>query len=434
MAQYEPFLSLLLALFAGLLIGLERQQHAVARESARADEILGGVRTHPLVALVGASAMLLSRQAGPALLWVLLGGLLAFLVISYAHDLRTTGSRGLTSEVAVLLSFLLGAFSAVDESLLPVRQKITLVSSVSVVATLLLSVKPGLHALIRKTSREDVLATLKFLLVALVLLPQLPNAPMGPFGVLNPFKIGWMVVLIAGLSFAGYAAIRILGTERGLGLTGILGGLASSTAVTLSLSGRAKQEPRLVDSFSMAIVLASSIMFLRVLIAVAFVAPGLVKPLALPLGLMAAGGLGASLWLWRLSKNKAIPATGDVPFHNPFELTTAFKFAALFAVVLLASKAAVTYLGTGATYLTGLLAGSTDVDAITLSMARLSQSQAIAVPVAVTTILLGVASNTLVKAGMTVVTGGWDFGRRILYIFSGLLVLGFLGLAFVWTR
>jgi len=434
MAQYEPFLSLLLALFAGLLIGLERQQHAVARESTRADEILGGVRTHPLLALVGASAMLLSRQAGPALLWVLLGGLLAFLVISYAHDLRTTGSRGLTSEVAVLLSFLLGAFSAVDESLLPVRQKITLVSSVSVVATLLLSVKPGLHALIRKTSREDVLATLKFLLVALVLLPQLPNEPMGPFGVLNPFKIGWMVVLIAGLSFAGYAAIRILGTERGLGLTGILGGLASSTAVTLSLSGRAKQEPRLVDSFTMAIVLASSIMFLRVLIAVAFVAPSLVKPLAVPLGLMAAGGLGASLWLWGRSRNKAIPATEDVTFHNPFELTTAFKFAALFALVLLASKAAVTYLGTGATYVTGILAGSTDVDAITLSMARLSQSQAIAIPVAVTTILLGVGSNTLVKAGMSVVTGGWDFGRRILILFAGLLILGLLGLAFVWTR
>lgn len=430
MAQYEPFLSLLLALFAGLLIGLERQQSAESDDAART-EILGGARTHPLVALVGACAMLLARQVGPGVLLVILGGFLAFLALSYAHDLRTTGSRGLTSEVAVLLTFLLGAFSAAGESMLPANQKVVVVSSVSVVATLLLSIKPRLHALVRKASKEDAFATLKFLLVALVVLPQLPNEAMGPLAVLNPYKIGLMVVLIAGISFTGYVAIRALGAQRGLGLTGLLGGLASSTAVTLSLSGRAKEEPRLGDSFAMAIVLASSIMFLRVLVTVAILAPALVATLAIPLGAMAGAGFVASLLLWRHSKARETSGAAEVQFSNPFELGSAFKFAAFFALVLLAAKAATTYFGTGATYLMGVLAGTTDVDAITLSMARLAQTGSLGTPVAVTTILLGVASNTLVKAGMTGVAGGWAFGRRITLIFSSLLVIGALGLLFV---
>lgn len=430
MLQFEPFLSLLLALFAGLLIGLERQQNAVSDTSG--PEILGGARTHPLVAIVGACSMLLARQAGPGILLVSLGGFLAFLALSYAHDLRTTGSRGLTSEVAVVLTFLLGALSAAGESMLPVGQKIVVVSSVSVVATLLLSVKPTLHSLVRQASKEDIFATLKFLLVALVVLPQLPNRTMGPLDVLNPFKIGLMVVLIAGISFTGYLAVRIAGPRRGLGLTGILGGLASSTAVTLSLSGRAKGEHRLWDPFAMAILLASSIMFLRVLATVAILAPALVPSLAIPLGAMAGGGFLASIYLWRKSPVHDSPASGDISLKNPFELSTAFKFAAFFALVLLSAKAAVTYFGTGATYLTGILAGTTDVDAITLSMARLAQTDSIAIPVAVTTILLGVASNTVVKAGMTAFAGGWTFGRRIAILFGGQLVLGAIGLLIIW--
>jgi uncharacterized membrane protein (DUF4010 family) len=147
---------------------------------------------------------------------------------------------------------------------------------------------------------------------------------------------------------------------------------------------------------------------------------------------MAGGGFVASAILWRQSRLRNAPEGGEIKFTNPFELATAFKFAAVFAVVLLAAKAATTYFGNGATYLTGILAGSTDVDAITLSMARLTQTGNIGIPVAVTTILLGVASNTLVKAGMSGVAGGWAFGRRIALLFSGLLVLGALGLVFVW--
>lgn len=430
MQSFEPFLSLLLALFAGLLIGLERQQNAGGDTAG--SETLGGVRTHPLVALAGACAMLLVPQVGPGVLLLGLAGFLLFLGLSYAHDLRTASMRGLTSEVALLLTFLLGALSAAGPAIFPVQQKVVVVSSVSVVATLLLSVKPSLHALVQKASKEDIFATLKFLLVALVVLPQLPNRTMGPLDVLNPYKIGLMVVLIAGISFTGYVAVRVAGPHRGLGVTGILGGLASSTAVTLSLAGKAKEEPRLWDAFVMAILLASSIMFLRVLATVALLAPSMVPSLAIPLGSMAVTGFLASLLLWRKSQAPASSEAGEIQLTNPFELTSAFKFAAFFALVLLGAKAAVTHFGTGATYLTGLLAGTTDVDAITLSMARMTQTGGIALPVAVTTILLGVASNTVVKAGMTAFAGGWGFGRRIFLLFGIQLGVGALGLILVW--
>jgi uncharacterized membrane protein (DUF4010 family) len=239
-----------------------------------------------------------------------------------------------------------------------------------------------------------------------------------------------MVVLIAGISFVGSLAIRILGARRGLGLTGLVGGLVSSTAVTLSFSGRAKEETRLHASFALAVVLASSVMFLRVLLEVAVVNRELLPRLAIPMGAMAVGGALASALLYRRSR-KLEATLPEIQFSNPFELSSALKFAALFGFILLVSKAATTYFGAGATYLAGLLAGTTDVDAITLSMARLVKG-GLAPEVAVTTILIAVASNSVVKASMATVVGGWAFGRIVALSYLCSVALGALGLGAMW--
>ena len=431
MTEYEPFLSLGLALSAGLLIGLEREQSAPIDEEKPEGGFLGGARTYPIFALVGACTMLLARQAGLAVVVFGFLATLAFLVISYSHDVRTGGDRGLTSEASLLLCFLLGALALTEGVLEPIRQKVFVVASLAVVSTLLLSIKPTLHSFVRKASKEDVFATLKFLVVGVVMLPLLPDRTYGPLEVINPYNLGLMVVLIAGISFVGYVAIRILGPGRGIGLTGLVGGLVSSTAVTLSFSGRARQEPRLAASCALAVVLASSIMFGRVLLEVAVVNSALVADLAVPMVAMTLAGAAASFWFYRHSKSHE-KAAANVSFSNPFELSSALKFAVLFAVVLLAAKAATTYLGTGATYLTGLLAGATDVDAITLSMANLARRGEIGDEVAVTTILIGAASNTAVKAGLATMAGGWAFSKRIVTAFAAILVTGAVGLAVVW--
>ncbi|HTN51491.1 MAG TPA: MgtC/SapB family protein [Anaeromyxobacter sp.] len=429
MTPLEPFVSLGLAGAAGLLIGLERERSAP--EVRREGSFLGGARTHPLLALAGGVATLAARQVGAVAVAVPFLGLVALLVIGYAGDVVRDRTRGITSEAAFLLSFLLGVLSATEGLIEPLSAKIFVVSAVAVLATFLLSAKPMLHPLVRRVSPEDALATLEFLIVAVVVLPLLPDRTYGPLDVLNPFQIGAMVVLISALSFCGFAAMRLLGPERGMGLTGLVGGLASSTAVTLAMSGRAREHPALSDSFALAVMLASTVMFLRVLVIVALVNPGLAGPLLLPL-LAGAGAAGlASLLLWRRSRRPAREA-GPVEVTNPFELGKALRFALLFAVVLLGATAATRYLGTAGTYAAGLLAGTTDVDAITLSMAKLGGT-AVDARVAVTTVFLGVASNTLVKGGMAGVVGGWAFGRRVLAAQVASLLAGVVGLAAAWV-
>ncbi|MDQ3262676.1 MAG: MgtC/SapB family protein [Myxococcota bacterium] len=423
MDSHTIFLELGVALVAGLVIGFEREQ-AMAREN-KTRRSLGGARTYPLFSLVGAVAALLSQSLGVWVFVIAFVGTLLLVGLSYAKDLEEN-DRGLTSEAALLFSFLLGALAvtpAVEDS----GRRVLVVLSLSVVASLLLSVKAPLHRFIQQLAPEDIYATLKFLVVAVVVLPLLPDRTYGPLDVLNPRKIGLMVVLIAGISFSGYLAIRLLGARRGLGVTGLLGGLASSTAVTLTFSGRARQTPALADSCALAVVLASGIMFVRVLVAVGVVHPALLSDLWLPMAVMAVAGGGAALVLWRRAKKAAHMQPEQVDFKNPFELGSALKFAAIFAVVLLLSKAATTWFGTGATYLTAVLAGATDVDAITLSLAGLARGE-LTPSVAVTGILLASASNTLVKGGMAVVVGGWSFGRRVVIAFGVMIALGGLTL------
>lgn len=416
MTRYEPFLSLGLATSAGLLIGLERERSAPA--DRKGESFLGGARTHPLFALVGGVSVLAARQVGAWAVVLPLSGLIALLVANYWGDVLGNRSRGITSEAAFLLSFMLGALSLTEGVIEPVSSKVLVVSAVAVVATALLSSKPTIHPLVQRISSTDLAGTLKFLVVAVVVVPLLPDETFGPLQVLNPHDIGLYVILISGISFMGYAGIRLLGPERGLGLTGIVGGLVSSTAVTLSLAGRSREHDELCESASLAVILASTIMFLRVLVIVAVVDSSLVRLVAPPMIASTLAGIGASLYLW-LRSRRVRRAAGAIAFTNPFELARALGFALLFAVVLVGSKAAAIYLGNTGTYAAGLVAGTTDVDAITLSMAGLAGTSVDPL-VAATTIFLGAGANTLVKGALAAALGGRRFGR---YVLTGQLLM-----------
>lgn len=438
MDTYELFASFGLALVTGLLVGLEREQAAIEEEKSDGS-FIGGSRTYPLFALFGAAAMLLSRQLGVWVMLVAFFGVLVLIGLSYAAEVFRGGDRGLTSEVALVLTFLLGALAMTTGVIEPLRQKTFVVLSAAVVATLLLSVKLPLHQFIAKATKEDVLATMKFLIVAIVVLPLLPDRAMGPLSALNPFKVGLMIALIGGISFVGYAAMRILGPGRGLLVTGLIGGLASSTAVTLTFSKRAKEDPSLAAACALAIVLASTVMSARVAVLVAVVNPSLVEPLVAPMGAMTLASLVATVILYRQANRPAGAGKGPesarsyVHVTNPFALGPAVRLGAIFAAVLVASKAATVYLGTGGMYLTGILAGATDVDAITLSMAGLAK-KGLSEQVAVTTILIGVASNTMVKGALSVTLGGWTLGKWTIGSFGAAIAGGLLGVGWIWLR
>ncbi len=377
------------ALGLGMLLGLERQRTHGEEEGG---STFAGVRTVALVALLGGAAAYAQMELDlPWLLVATFGAVIGLVWIAYAI-MAYRGHVGITTEVTVLFAFLLGA--------LCVSGWVALAAALGVANLLLLALKNWLHRLAKRIEVADVEATLKFAVITLIILPLLPNQNYGPppLDVLNPYKIWLMVVLISGLNFASYILVKVVGQEHGIGLTGVLGGLVSSTAVTLGFSQRSKTEPQAAEALALGILLAWTVMFFRVLIAVAVVNLALAQQLAVGIGLMAVTSLGICVWLWWRSRTQAKGTVTSGP--NPFELSEAIKFGLMFGIIIFAAKAAEMFLGSAGLYLAGALAGLTDVDAISLSMANLALTNPDHVSLAGRTILIAVLSNTLVKSGM----------------------------------
>jgi uncharacterized membrane protein (DUF4010 family) len=427
----ERFIGLAVALGVGFLIGLQREQSA-AVEGDAGKSSPGGVRTYPLVALSGALAVLLSARFGPWLVAVGVLFLLIPLALAYADDVRQNRDRGITSEVALMVTYFLGCLATADGVGGPVKERLLLCAAMGVAVTALLSYKDPLHALASRISREDLYAAVKFGILAAVLLPLLPDKGYGPYQTLNPAKIGLFIVLVAGLGFAGYVAVRVLGPGKGLGVTGLLGGFVSSTAIALSFSSRAKRDPASAQACALGIILASTIMGLRVLGLVAVTNAPLLRQVAIPVGALSLGGFVAGAILYFTGRKGGGDAE-SVRFANPFELSSAFKFGLIFAVVLLGSKAAISAWGQRGGYLAALLAGAVDVDAVAISLARLSAKELPPREAALST-FVACASNSLVKGGIAVAIGGWSFGWKVLVAFLGMVAAGAAGAAYLVLR
>ncbi len=413
MERFEPFISFSVALGAGLLIGLQREQSAV-QEGRPEGGYSGGIRTYPIISLAGGLSMMLAEGLSPWVFAVAFAIVLAPVVVAYLFEVRSGGDRGVTSEAAFAVTFLLGGTALSSRLPLLPTDRLLLVGAVAVATTGLLSLKHPLHQLASRVSREDLYSTVKFLVLAVIILPLLPNREIGPLKVLNPFSVGLMIVLLAGVGFVAYVAIRLVGPGRGLGLTGLVGGLISSTAVTLTVASRARKSAALAVPGALAIILASTVMIVRMAILVAVVNPALVVKLYGMLGAMTVAGSLGSLGLYLLSRRGTVQeaSDGEIPFRNPFELSQAFKFGVLFIVVLFASKAATLYLGGKGLYLAAAFGGLADVDAVTLSISRLAGT-AVAAETACWAILLGASANSLTKAIMATLLGGWAIGRWV---------------------
>lgn len=407
-----------MVLLIGLLVGLERQH------SQKADEpLFAGFRTFPVIALTGFLSALVARAGYP---WILPAAMLGVIALAgAAYYVTAQGAhKGATTEFVAILTFIFGALAAL-ELLIPA-------AAFAVATTVLLSLKAPLHQLAAKIQAEELYAILKFGIVSVIVLPLLPDRAFGPFNVVNPRVVWWMVVLISAVSMLGYTLMRFLGARHGIAVTGFLGGLASSTAVTAGLSQKSREAAAtLARFFALGIIIASTIMYFRVLFLAAVVAPGLVRELALPLivpGLLAAV---ISIVLW---KKKGGEADARLEVKNPMDLGQAIKFAALFAVVLFAARAAHHYFGSAGAYIASGLAGLTDVDAITVSMARLARDAVMAPSTAGASILLACAANTLTKGGIAYVTGGPALRKIITPLFALLFAVSLAACIFVAMR
>ena len=401
------------AILLGALVGFEREK----RKSEEDDtNHIAGLRTFILLALFGAAAGFLSRSlAAP---WIFAVSLLivgTFVVAGYYVTSRTSqNGKGLTTEFAAVIVFLLGAMVMVGYEALAI--------GLGVVTAAVLAYKQPLHGFVEKLGWDDVYAGMRLLIATFIALPLLPNEPIDPWGALKPYSLWLLVILISSLSLVGYILTRMLGPSRGVALTGLVGGLASSTAVTLSFAKQGRDNPQMANALACGILLAWAVMFVRVLVLVAVVNRALLTPLLVPFAAMAVVVAGFAAWLYYSEGPARGETKGTVEVKNPFSLTAAAKFAALFAVVLLAVKIVQETMPPSGLYAVAALSGMADVDAITLSMAELAKSGE--AQVAVLSIVIAALSNTLVKCGMVVVLAGLALGKPILIATAATLLAG----------
>lgn len=385
------------ALLLGALVGIDREKRKEQGESN-----FGGIRTFMLIALSGATAAQVGRLfQTPAVFVVTLGGVGLALVAAHAAEYRrpNTSGLGLTSEIAALVVFLLGGLCVLGQ--------LELAVALGVGTSVVLTFKQPIHDLVRKVGTTDLYAALKLLVATFIVLPLLPRHPVDPWGALNPHTLWLLVILISTLSLVGYVATRWLGATRGLVLTGITGGLVSSTAVTLALARRSRETPAgPVGPLVAGILVAWGIMVLRLAVLLAVAGPELARRLGPALAGVALVTAGVA-WGCLRSARRSGPAVSEgvaLALRNPFSLLEAAKFAALFAGVLLLVKLTGQHTGTGGLYVVAALAGLPDVDAISLSMANWVRSGG-AVDLAARAVLLAVMSNTVLKTVLVLVLG-----------------------------
>lgn len=409
----------LIALLIGALIGIEREK----KKDIDPGQAFGGIRTYTLLALLGAASAWLARELQTP--WVFAAMLLvvgAAVVASYVRQGQGSSDvPGLTSEVAALVVCLLGAMVVVGDA--------TLAVALAVITSALLAYKQPLHGMVQRIGTNDLFAAIKLLIASCIVLPLLPDHTLDRWQAINPYTLWLLVILISAMSLLGYVAVRLLGASNGAALTGIAGGLVSSTATTLSFARSSVTMHGNGQALCAGVLLSWCVMALRVLVLVALLNTALLPALLLPFGAMA-GTTGAfALWHYLAGRRAPTsPAPGTVSVSNPFSLTAAMRFGALFALVMLATRIAQLHAPGFGVYLVSALAGLVDVDAITLSLARQS-SDAAALTQAALAITIAVLSNTLVKAGMVLVLGRGPMRGQIALATGAILAVTLLAAA-----
>jgi uncharacterized membrane protein (DUF4010 family) len=406
----QVYLTLAMSLGIGLLIGLQRE---------RTESRLGGVRTFPLISLLGSFCGLLAQEFGS---WIMASGFVALFGVLAVSDFLATQredtEHGQTTEIAALLTFALGAYLVKGD-----RGVAALAAGVLVV---LLHLKAPLHRFVQKMGPRDMTAIVQFVVITLIVLPLLPNRPYGPLKVLNPFDIWRMVVLIVGISLAGYIALKVLGPKAGAFASGVLGGLVSSTATTIAYARRGKASGRSSKLPAFVVQLASAMVYVRIIVIVAIIAPCFVSQIALPVTAMFLwmALISASFFLFLRGEDESLPGP-----RNPAELRTALVFGVVYALVLLATALVKEHFGSKGLYFVAGTSGLADMDAIAISISRQLFGHGVDANNAWRLLLVASMTNLIFKSVVSAVLGERRFALTMA-LFTAIALMG--GVIIMW--
>jgi uncharacterized membrane protein (DUF4010 family) len=399
LSSWEFFVRLLVSIGIGIVIGLERQYSAMKEHT----DGYFGIRTFTFYSLLGCVSVLFYFLFSPWIYIALFLGLVILTAVAYWQT-ALKGDRGLTTEVTALLTFVLGSMAAYG--------LISFSLMLTVIVVVLLSSKFKIKTFVGKITAEELYAFIRFVVLALLIFPFLPNENFGPYEVINPKEIGWVVVLTSALGFLGYVLIKTLGNHRGILLGGLLGGLVSSTSITWVYSKKSKEDPSLSASCATAILGASSILFIRVGVWTALFHAPLFRSLAMYLILLLVAALGVTFYT-HLKGKKLTSPTDTTSLSKPLDLVGALIFGGIFVLILLAVSYANDYFGDQGTLISSALAGISDIDAVSISIAKLTGTS-ISLPLAEVAILLACLSNTLVKLGLGCYLGSPQLRKLLL--------------------
>jgi uncharacterized membrane protein (DUF4010 family) len=378
----------------GALIGLIRQWSEQTEHGGKTD--FGGVRTHTFWAILGCLGAIASREFTPLALPVIITVVAAHLVVASARH-GDAASPGSTSFAASLLTLFTGALVAWDHTHTAVV--------VAALTMVLLGLKQTIHDWTRAFTPADIRGTLQFVAITGVILPLVPNRTFGPFDAFNPYSTWLMVVLISGLGFSGYIAMRIFGTRAGILVTSLFGGLASSTASTLAFSRRSREEPKLSRDYAFAVVVACTVMLPRVVIVVFLLSPPLALRIWPAFAAMAVPALVYGVWHLRFAPRADKATVASPAMSNPLSLVTAIKFALLYAIIAFLVKAATALELQSGLLPLSFISGLTDVDAISLSMANNLRATTVTLELAASAVVIAAVANSLLKAALAASLG-----------------------------
>jgi uncharacterized membrane protein (DUF4010 family) len=410
--------SLFTALLIGLIIGLERE---IAQEQ-RQDVKFAGLRTFGIVGLMGGICAYMAVQDYFVFIAALLA-ITALTCVAYYKATEISKHLGFTTEMALLLTFLLGGLAYFQ---------LTIAVILAIIITVLLAFKEPLHQFTFKIPIKEFYDSLKFALIAIVVLPVLYyqfNQGYGPLGAFNPYQVWLFVVILSGISFVGYFLVKWFGTDLGLVLTGFLGGLASSTAVTTAMAMRTKEVMGIEHSARAASMFANAVMFMRVLLLIFLLYPSLALRIYLPLGVMFVTSTLVASYFY--IKGRGAISGGTIKLNTPFSIEPALIFATFLTAILFLSKATLIYLGSAGLYVTSLVSALVDVNPIVISTSQLALNGLASTNVAVIAIMLAVFVNMAVQIVYAFYFGTRKFGLYTLYMASIVIISGILTLLLI---
>lgn len=411
--EIEVIEKILATLIIGFMIGLQREM----REHSK-DQIIrfAGTRTFTLISLLGYMSAWMQTFV-PYFVHVSLFLFGSLILAAYLYKTMKTNSHGATTSIAAFVTYILGMMMYLSLEHYAVF--------IAVIILFILEIKSTLAKVEKEITQNDIRSATLFLVMTFVVLPLLPNKMVDPFGVFNPYKTWLMVVLIAGISFIGFIAIKILGNKRGVYMTGIFGGLVSSTAVSISLSKLYALEKLYLKNFVGGMAIASTMMYMRVLTETAVFNFDLAKLLAIP---YISGSIIGLLFVGYMYKNeKVYKVEHTAVTNNPLELSQALKLGLLFGIIFGSISIFESEFGNSGVYLISFLSGLTDVDAITLSLSQLSTVK-ISELTAMYGIMIATVVNSIVKLGIVFVLGGRKLGMLmgLFYVLSiGVMLITF---------